>query len=185
MSEIEIRYAKEQERSDHEHHVPTAGAMIGHITANLAMHALKIEQAALFAKGPAALFLDQYGRAWIQKELAFWDDINRALHAEADLVPTTSEELLKYSMLTENGATKYADGKDQLFELVKDFDMQLLFITRAIKLTEKEGHEAQNQLMKELYAWIKEQIGLTQSFLGHEPTEGLPSAAEDDGDDTE
>ena len=71
MSEIEIRYAKEQERSDHEHHVPTAGAMIGHITSNLAVHALKIEQAALFAKGPAALFLDQYGRAWIQKELAF------------------------------------------------------------------------------------------------------------------
>ena len=39
--------------------------------------------------------------------------------------------------------------------------------------------------MKKLYAWIKEQIGLTQSFLGHEPTEGLPSAAEDDGDDAE
>ena len=75
--------------------------------------------------------------------------------------------------------------QDQLFELVKDFDMQLLFITRAIKLTEKEGHEAQNQLRKELYAWIKEQIRLTQSFLGHEPTEGLPSAAEDDGDDAE
>ena len=83
MSEIEIRYAKEQERSDHEHHVPTAGAMIGHITANLAVH------------------------------------------------------------------------------------------------------EAQNQLMKELYAWIKEQIRLTQSFLGHEPTEGLSSAAEDDDDDAE
>ena len=43
-------------------------------------------------------------------------------------------------MLTENGATKYADGKDQLFELVKDFDMQLLFITRAIA-DRKEGHE--------------------------------------------
>lgn len=56
MSEIEIRYAKEQERSDHEHHVPTAGAMIGHITANLAVHALKIEQAALFAKGQPHCF---------------------------------------------------------------------------------------------------------------------------------
>ncbi|MEO5290745.1 hypothetical protein [Limosilactobacillus allomucosae] len=36
-------FANEQERSQHEHHVPTAGAMIGHITANLAVHALKIE----------------------------------------------------------------------------------------------------------------------------------------------
>lgn len=185
MSEIEIRYAKEQERSDHEHHVPTAGAMIGHITANLAVHALKIEQAALFAKGSAALFLNQYGQAWIQKELAFWGEINRALRAEADLLPTTSEELLKYSMLNEDGAAKYADGQEQLFDLVKDFDTQLLFITRALKLTEKEGHEAQNQLMKELYAWIKEQIVLAQSFLGHEPTEGLPSAAEEDDDDDE
>ena len=104
-------FANEQERSQHEHHVPTAGAMIGHITANLAVHALKIEQAILFAKGPSALFLNQHGRSWLQKELTFWEQINRALYAEADLVPTTSRELLEYSMLEENGAAKYDSGE--------------------------------------------------------------------------
>lgn len=176
-------FANEQERSQHEHHVPTAGAMIGHITANLAVHALKIEQAILFAKGPSALFLNQHGRSWLQKELTFWEQINRALYAEADLVPTTSRELLEYSMLEENGAAKYDSGEQQLFDLIKDFDTQLLFIDRAIKLTEKEAHEGQNQLMKELYRWIKEQITLAQSFLGNEPTKGLSIADDDEDDD--
>ena len=169
-------FANEQERSQHEHHVPTAGAMIGHITANLAVHALKIEQAILFAKGPSALFLNQQGRSWLQKELTFWEQINRALYAEADLVPTTSRELLEYSMLEENGAAKYDSGEQQLFDLIKDFDTQLLFIDRAIKLTEKEAHEGQNQLMKE-------QIALAQSFLGNEPTKGLSIADDDEDDD--
>lgn len=48
------------------------------------------------------------------KELTFWEQINRALYAEADLVPTTSRELLEYSMLEENGAAKYDSGEQQL-----------------------------------------------------------------------
>lgn len=166
-------YQAELERSETEHHLPTAGAMIGHITANLFVHSLKIEQAFLFAKGPGALFLAKQGQVWLTKEIDFFQKLNVALAAEGNLVPTTSKELLEFSMLTEDGAFKYACGTEQLFDLIKDFDTQLLFITRALKLAQKEEHYGQIALLQELYAWIKEQIAFGQKFLDHDLRAGL------------
>ena len=53
----EEKYQAELKQSDIDHHTPTAGAMMGHIIANLAIHSLKINQASLFARGAASLFL--------------------------------------------------------------------------------------------------------------------------------
>lgn len=61
----EERYEQELKQSDIDHHTPTAGAMTGHIIANLLIHSLKVNQAKLFAQGPAAMFLDQNGNKWI------------------------------------------------------------------------------------------------------------------------
>lgn len=180
METIEAQYQAELKRSDQEHHTPTAGAMIGHITANLLIHSLKIEQATLFAKGPASLYLNQFGPSWVKQELKFVSQINQALLAEGDLIPTTTKQLTEFSMLEENGALKYASGDEQLFDLVKDFDTQLLFISRAIELTAKEKHFAENQLMQQLDGWIKDQIVQTQKFLGHDLREGLYQEEDDD-----
>ena len=43
----EEKYQAELKQSDIDHHTPTAGAMMGHIIANLAIHSLKINQASL------------------------------------------------------------------------------------------------------------------------------------------
>ncbi len=83
-------------------------------------------------------------------------------------------------MLEEDGSVKFSMCK-QLFALVKDFDTQTLFITKAIALANNESWLELSANLTNLMAWIKEQIRVTQDFLGHELKEGL--YVEDDDDD--
>lgn len=76
-------------------------------------------------------------------------------------------------MLEENGANKYQSGNEQLFDLVKDFDTQILFITKAIVLANKEDWPELSLNLTNLLSWIKEQIRISQNFLGHDLREGL------------
>lgn len=175
------RYAQELKQSDIDHHTPTAGAMTGHIIANLLVNSLKISQAKLFAKGPAALFLDQQGDQWISHEQAVFADLNRLLVNNGESIPTTTDQFKEFTMLEEDGANKYDSGSDQLFSLIKDFDTQTLFITKAITLSQQADWPELTITLGDLLAWIKEQIALTQRFLGHDLRTGLYN--EDDDDD--
>ena len=174
------RYEQELKQSDVDHHTPTAGAMSGHSIANLLIHTLKISQAKLFAQGPAALLLDQYADQWIVHEQATFNCLNRLLVNNGESIPTTIAQLKEYTMLEENGAAKYDAGADQLFNLVKDFDTQTLFITKAISLAQKEDWPELGANLSSLLAWIKDQIALTQRFLGHELRTGLYTEEDDD-----
>lgn len=178
---MQEQYQIELARSEAEHHQPTAGAMIGHVIANLWLHTLKIEQAMLFTKGTGALFLAKYGKEWLTTATDFRHQLNNKLRAEDDLIPTTSAEFVKFSMLTEDPAFKYATDHDQIFDLIKAFDTQLLFIKRAIILAEKEAHYGQEIVLKALYAWMRDQILIGQQFLGHDLQTGLYT--EDEADD--
>lgn len=183
MTATELYHA-ELERSDYEHHHPTAGAVIGHITSNLLLHTLKIEQAKLFARGTAVLFFAQKGNAWEDTEFAFIRKLNRELLAEGDLIPTTSKEVLEFGRLEEDGSRKYKDGNEQLFDLVKDFDTQLLYIGKGLALAKQEGHLGQVAALTDLANWMKGEIAFAQNFLGHDLKEGL-YVEEDDDDDEE
>lgn len=174
------RYEQELKQSDIDHHTPTAGAMTGHIIANLLIHSLKISQAKLFAHGAAALFLAQYGNQWIDHEQTVFAKLNQLLVDNGESIPTTTDQFKQFTMLEEDGATKYDAGSDQLFMLVKDFDTQTLFITKAITLAQQENWSELGIALSSLLAWIKEQIALTQRFLGHELREGLYTEDDDD-----
>ncbi len=176
----EERYEEELKQSEIDHHTPTAGAMTGHIIANLLIHRLKISQASLFAKGPAALFLTTAGTKWVNAEQQFFTTLNRLLVNNGESIPTTTADYRKFTMLAENGADKYIAGDDQLFNLVKDFDTQLLFITKAIALANQENWPELAVKLTELMRWIKAQISLAQRFLGHELREGLYTEEDDD-----
>lgn len=176
-------YAQELKQSDVDHHKPTAGAMTGHITSNLLIHALKISQARFFAKGNASLFLDRYAPAWLKYETTEFNELNRLLTNNGESIPTTTDQFKEFSMLEEDGASKYDRGNDQLFALVKDFDTQTLFITKAISLAQKEGLLELANNLTTLLDWIKEQIATTQRFLGHNIREGLYNEEEEDDDD--
>jgi hypothetical protein len=178
----EERYEQELKQSDIDHHTPTAGAMTGHIIANLLIHSLKISQAKLFAQGPAAMFLDQNGDKWINYEQMEFASLNHLLVNNGESIPTTTDQYKQFTMLEEDGATKYQLGEDQLFTLVKDFDTQTLFITKAIALAEKEDWPELANNLTGLLAWIKEQIALTQRFLGHDLRTGLYTEEDDDDD---
>ena len=178
----EEQYQQELKQSDIDHHTPTAGAMTGHIIANLLLHSLKISQAKFFAKGLAALYLEQVADSWISYEQAEFDHLNHLLVNNSESIPTTTDQFKEFAMLTENGATKYDDGADQLFALVKDFDTQILFITKAITLANQEEWPELANSLTDLLAWIKEQIASAQHFLGHDVWEGLYTEEDDDDD---
>jgi hypothetical protein len=179
----EDRYQAELKQSDIDHHTPTAGAMTGHIIANLFLHSLKIHQASLFATGTAALFLDQKAKQWIRAEEDFLNQLDRLLVSQGESIPTTTGQIAEYTMLEENGADKYRPGQEQLFDLVKDFDTQNLFITKAVKLAQKEEWPELEDLLAHLLAWTHEQIALAQRFLNHCLKEGLYSEEDEDDDD--
>lgn len=179
----EERYQAELKQSDIDHHTPTAGAMTGHIIANLFMHSLKISQAKLFVQGTAALYLEDKAASWINYERAEFDQLNQLLVNNTEAIPTTTAQFKEFTMLTENGASKYDSGTDQLFDLVKDFDTQILFITKAITLAKQEEWPELAANLTTLLAWIKEQIMSAQHFLGHNIREGLYTEEEDDDDD--
>lgn len=124
----EEAYKAELKQSDIDHHTPTAGAMVGHIIANLLIHTLKINQAKFFAKGQASLFLEQHADEWIRYEQNEFNQLNRILVNNGESIPTITDQFKEYTMLEEDGASKYEDDQDQLFALVKDFDTQILFI---------------------------------------------------------
>ncbi|KRL02422.1 hypothetical protein [Liquorilactobacillus capillatus] len=176
------KYQEELKQADQDHHTPTAGAMVGHITANLLIHSLKINQAKWFVKETAVLFMEQNANEWLRKEYVYFDKINELMVSEGEAIPTVTTQLVEYTMLQEDGAQKYEAGEQQIFDLIKDFDTQLLFITRAIKLAEQEGKTALRYELGELDGWIKKQIFKGQRFLGHELTEGLTSAEIDEDD---
>lgn len=179
----EEAYKAELKRSDIDHHKPTAGAMVGHIIANLLIHTLKINQAKFFAKGQASLFLEQHADEWIRYEQNEFNRLNQILVNNSESIPTITDQFKEYTMLEEDGASKYKDGQDQLFALVKDFDTQILFITKAIALAQKEAWPELSANLIELLTWIKEQIRQSQNFLGHELREGLYTEEDDDDDD--
>lgn len=176
-------FQAEESRSDKEHHQPTAGAMIGHVTSNLVLHMLLIEQARLFARGRAAEFLEKTGPYWEKSEADFLRKLNDSLAAEGDLIPTVTDQFRQFSMVEESAASKYKPGEDQLFDLIKAFDTQLLFITRSVSLADKEGHYGQSIILRDMYGWVKEQIRRGQQFLNHDLRQGLYQ--EEDDSDTE
>lgn len=176
----EERYQQELKQSEIDHHTPTAGAMTGHIIANLLIHSLKISQAKFFAHGIAAIFLASYADNWLKHEQTEFNRLNQLLVNNGEAIPTTTDQFKEFSMLEENGADKYLTGNEQLFRLVQDFDTQLLFINKAIPLADKEQWpELKSELIK-LLTWIKSQIALTQNVLDHEIREGLYTEDEDD-----
>ncbi|WP_283622164.1 ferritin family protein [Limosilactobacillus avium] len=174
------QYEQELKQSNVDHHTPTAGAMTGHIIANLMIHSFKISQAKLFAKGPAALFLAQYGDRWIDHEQVMFATLNRLLVNNGESIPTTTGQFKEFTMLEEDGATKYEPGSDQLFALIKDFDTQTLFITKAIALGQKADWPELVDILTGLLTWVKDQVALAQRFLGHDLKTGLYTEEDDD-----
>ncbi len=179
------RYEQEAMKSDKDHHLPTAGAMTGHIIANLFLDMLKIRQARWFATGSTRLFLEIHSREWITYEATMIESLDDALSSDNEMIPTTTAQLSEYGALEENPARKYEDGAAQLADLIHDFDWQLIYVGKAITLAAAEGKTSLGSTLSDLRAWAKHQIREAQLFLGNDATDGLYKEVDDDEDDND
>lgn len=92
-------FEAEVKQADIDHHTPTAGAMTGHIVANLEVLSNKLQMAKWYVKGMSAqqlkvLFGDLLKQAYDQK-----DALGTVLIDEALITPSTQKEFTEYTML--------------------------------------------------------------------------------------
>lgn len=90
---IDEKYAKELDKAEIDHHKPTAGAMLGHVLSNLFIENIRLTQAGIYAKSPVKC---EYLREIAQKEVEYFFKISDLLLDENEIVPSTTEEFLKY-----------------------------------------------------------------------------------------
>ena len=179
------RYQREVAQSDKDHHTPTAGAMTGHIIANLFLDILKIRQARWFAKGSARLFLTLHAGDWIRYESTMIERLDAVLISDNEMVPTTSGQLKEYGKLEEDPARKYAGGGEQLNDIIHDFDWQMIFVSKATALANNEGKPVLSSTLSEFHAWANRQIMEAQLFLGNDPRDNLYQDEDDDDEDSD
>lgn len=182
-AEIETAYAAEQKQVDHDHHVPTAGAMCGHIIANNVVLATKIQQMRWTLTG-AAQAADEKLLWQFTKDLTRQRDrLISALLDEGENIPTTTTEFTQYTMLKEDPRIKYVTADQMMALVVEDLDTSMMFITRAIALAEQEEKRPLALELTHLLGWYQHSLRQLQDRLGRPLTAGRPLLAEDDDGD--
>lgn len=159
---IDERYQNEQTQSELDHHTPTAGAMVTHVLSNLKFQAFKLTQYWWYGKAHQDLFHGLY-----TKNQASYLRVAETMLDNRELVPTTLKEVQAYTFLEENGRNKYFDAQAMLKDTDLDFQKSNLFITRAIKLAEKEGKYSLYQAMMTLLAENEHAIAQIEAQLGY------------------
>ncbi len=177
--QVQKQYQQEQAQSDHDHHVPTAGAMTNHILSNHVLLTNRLRQAAWFVKGMNAV---QLAATFSTTNAANSDWIERlaqGLLDEGEIPASITQEYTEWTMLAEHGEAKYLTAAEMVDGLVHDFDTDNLFITRAIALAEKENRPAFAALLVQLLGWNNRQIRQYQALLGRTAREGLEEEDDD------
>ncbi|RZI48378.1 DNA-binding protein [Lactococcus kimchii] len=158
---IDEKYALEVEKSERDHHKPTAAAMLGHVLANIFYEKIRLKQAGQYAK--KASYCAEFRKIAL-KEDGWFDEISDALLNENELVPTTLDEFVTYHKFIETDPkAKYWSDEALLESFIRDFQSQNLFITRAIKLAQKEEKYALEVVIRELYGY---NLAIIRYFAG-------------------
>ncbi|MCI2171840.1 ferritin-like domain-containing protein [Schleiferilactobacillus perolens] len=180
---IEAAYAIEQKQVDHDHHVPTAGAMSGHIIANNVVLSTKLQQMVWTITGPT-MIADRAQLTTMQQDLHTQrDQLISALLDLGENIPTTTVEFSQYTMLHEDPRNKYASADEMLADVVTDLDTSMMFITRAIALADQEKKAPLSQLLTRLLGWYQHTLRNLQERLDRPLTAGRPLLEEDEDDD--
>ncbi|MDT2741557.1 DNA-binding protein [Lactococcus garvieae] len=174
---IDERYDIELKKAEIDHRKPTAGAMLGHVLANLFMEKVRLMQAGIYAKNPSHrnLFRD----IAVQEDEWFYKIADLLLN-EGELVPSTIKEFVNYhQFITEDPKAKYWLDTDLVQSFIMDFNNQNMFITRAIKLAQKEEKYALEESVKALYGYNLKIIRDLAGMMGKVPKDFI---SEDDGE---
>lgn len=176
---IEDKYDAEVKQADIDHHTPTAGAMTGHIVANLRILDVKLHQAMWFLKGFEGAAVRPLYADLIAGARSDFDVVAEALLDEGELPPSTTAEYAEYQMLDEDGRNKYLSAVEIVDLSVHDYDTENLFVTRAIKLAEKEYRPALAGVLTGLLGRNNRAIRELQVVLGMSARDGLGEEDDD------
>lgn len=184
MTELTIdeKFAAEQKQADVDHHKPTAGAMTGHIVSNHFLLNIKLHQLKWFVKGANAENYKTVLNQTIDENNAWYDKIADELLDEGELPPSTMKEYSEYAMIEEDGKNKYLKAEDMLQTVVDDFTTDNMFVTRAIKLAQKEDRPFMEQVLVQLLGFNNHQIRIYQALLGKSAKEGFEEEDDEDFD---
>lgn len=177
---VETKYQAEVKQADVDHHTPTAGAMTGHIVANLRILDVKLHQAKWFLKGFEGAAVKPLYDELIEQARQDYDTVAEALLDENELPPSTTEEYTNYKMLSEDGRNKYLSASEIVDITAHDYNTENLFITRAIKLAKKEDRPALAATLTTLLGQNNHAIQQLQAVLGKSAWEGLVEEDDDD-----
>ena len=180
MNIVEEKFVQETKQADIDHHKPTAGAMVGHVLANFKLEEMKLIQAQLYVLGTSSQELSTLFSEYADQEARWFNKISHELVIENEIVPSTLEEVMRYGKIYEHGQNKYLPASTMLENFAKDFDFQNVFITRAIKLAEKEEKYGLQQLLVELLSFNKEIIYQVQRLQGKTVRQDLDEEDDDD-----
>lgn len=179
-AELEAKYQAEVTKADHDHHKPTAGAMSGHIVANMWYLDVKFHQALWFVHGEQAFSLQQFYKDLIAQNRRQLDELGELLLDENELPPSTVKEYDQYAQITEEPRLKYEDASVIVDATAHDLTVANMFVDRAIKLAQREERPAMALWLTQLRGSYNKAIRQAQAFLGKTAWEGL---VEDDDDD--
>lgn len=181
-SEIDAKYQAELRQADLDHHKPTAGAMAGHIVANLWYFDVKLHQAVWFVKGAQALQLQDFYETLIQENRQQLDDLGAILLDENELPPATVAEYMKYTKMSEDARLKYVTAADLVNETAHDYTTANMFIDRAIILAQRENRPALANFLINLRGSNNHRTRQLQALIGKTAWEDLVEVDEDDED---
>ncbi|WP_155286420.1 ferritin-like domain-containing protein [Lacticaseibacillus zhaodongensis] len=180
--DIKQQYAAEVKQSDHDHHNPTAGAMTNHIISNHVVMTNRLRQAEWFVKGPEAKQLATNFKETGLANNEWIDRIAQDLLDEGEIPANIASEYAEWNMLEEHGECKYLDAAGLIDGIVHDFNTDNLFVTRAIKLAEREDRPALAAELVALLGFNNRQIREYQALLGNTARVGLDEEDDDEDD---
>ncbi|QVI34838.1 DNA-binding protein [Lacticaseibacillus chiayiensis] len=180
--QVKTRQAAAAKQADHDHHVPTAGAMSGHVLANLQVLARKLEQFRLTLNGPSSETDRQLLTELLGQVRQHFSVLANDLAAQGEDFPTTTAEFDEYTMLKEDPALRFWTNDMKLDAVVNDLDTCQLFVSRAIPLADKENKLVLAADMLQLQRWHEQSILRLQTRLGREVTAGRDLLDEDEDD---
>ncbi|MDO1604796.1 DNA starvation/stationary phase protection protein [Lactobacillus sp. YT155] len=163
MMNIEQLYQQEIKQSEIDHKTPTAGAMTGHIVANLQIFEQKVQQIKWYYVGSNKISISEHLQKLLYDIVKFKDQLGDTLLDELELVPSTSQEFVEYTMLKEDSKIKYMSNSEMFKILAEDIQTNMMFITRAVKLAETEDLVNLESSLVDLLKYSKRELRLLKA----------------------
>lgn len=179
-AEIEAKYQTELKQADIDHHKPTAGAMCGHIVANLWYFDVKLHQALWYLKGSGTIELQHFYQELISENRQQLDELGAILLDENELPPATVTEYTQYTKISEEPRLKYQSVTAILDETAHDFTTADMFIDRAIILAQREQRPVLANYLTQLRGYNNRKTRLLQAQLGKTAWEDLVEVDDDE-----